>query len=47
MCALFSNPMPEAWSQDLHAVCKAYRQSPLVLMKELDALVDPANKESR
>ena len=46
MSRLFQNAMPEAWSQDLHAICKAYRQSPLVLMKELDALVDPANKES-
>jgi hypothetical protein len=43
---LYQHAMPEAWSQDLHAVCTAYRQSPLVLMKELDALVDPANKES-
>jgi tetratricopeptide (TPR) repeat protein len=46
MSRLFQNPMPEAWSQDLHAICKAYRQSPLTLLKELDALVDPANKES-
>jgi len=46
MSRLFQHAMPEAWSQDLHAICTAYRQSPLVLMKELDALVDPANKES-
>jgi len=46
MSRLFQRPMSEAWSQDLHAVCNSYRQSPLTLMKELDALVDPANKES-
>src|ERR1700722_15816488 len=46
MSRLFQHAMPEAWSQDLHAVCKAYRQSPLTLMQELDALVDPANKAS-
>ncbi len=43
---LFQRVMPEAWSQDLHAICNAYRESPLTLMKELDALVDPANKAS-
>ena len=43
---LYQHAMPQTWSQDLHAICTAYRQSPLVLMKELDALVDPANKES-
>jgi tetratricopeptide (TPR) repeat protein len=46
MSRLSQHAMPEDWSQDLHAVCKAYRQSPLTLMKELDALVDPANKAS-
>jgi tetratricopeptide (TPR) repeat protein len=46
MSRLFQHAMPQAWSQDLHAICDAYRRSPLVLMKELDALVDPANKES-
>jgi tetratricopeptide (TPR) repeat protein len=46
MSRLFQHAMPEAWSQDLHAICTAYRQSPLALMKELDALVDPANKAS-
>ncbi len=46
MSRMFQHAMPEAWSQDLHAICDAYRQSPLTLMKELDALVDPANKES-
>lgn len=37
---------PEGWDQDLHAVCEEYRQSPLILLKELDALADPANKQS-
>jgi len=46
MSRLFQRAMPEAWSQDLRAVCNAYHQSPLMLMKELDALVDPANKAS-
>jgi len=46
MSRLFQRVMPEGWGQDLHAVCAAYRQSPLTLMKELDALVDPANKAS-
>jgi tetratricopeptide (TPR) repeat protein len=46
MSRLFHRTMPEGWGQDLHAVCDAYRQSPLTLMKEADALVDPANKAS-
>jgi tetratricopeptide (TPR) repeat protein len=46
MSRLFQRVMPEGWGQDLHAICTAYRQSPLTLMKELDALVDPANKAS-
>lgn len=46
MSRLFQRVMPPGWSQNLHAVCDAYRQSPLVLMKEADALVDPANKAS-
>ncbi|MGB6941766.1 MAG: FG-GAP-like repeat-containing protein [Bryobacteraceae bacterium] len=46
MSRLFQRVMPQGWSQNLHAVCDAYRQSPLVLMKEADALVDPANKAS-
>jgi tetratricopeptide (TPR) repeat protein len=46
MSRMFQRVMPESWSQDLHAICTAYRQSPLTLMKELDALVDPANKAS-
>jgi tetratricopeptide (TPR) repeat protein len=37
---------PEGWGQDLHTVCEDYRQSPLILLKQLDALADPANKES-
>ena len=43
---LFQRVMPQGWSQDLRAVCDAYRQSPLVLMNEADALVDPSNKAS-
>ena len=46
MSRLFQRTMPEAWGQDLHAICDAYRQSPLTLLKELDALVDPANRAS-
>jgi tetratricopeptide (TPR) repeat protein len=37
---------PEGWGQDLHRVCEDYRQSPLTLLKQLDALADPANKQS-
>jgi tetratricopeptide (TPR) repeat protein len=37
---------PESWGQDLHAVCEDFRQSPIVLLKQLDALADPANKQS-
>ena len=44
---LFQRAMPEGWGQDLRAVCNTYRQSPLTLMKELEAIMDPANKESR
>ena len=44
---LFQRAMPEGWGQDLRAVCNSYRQSPLTLMKELEAIMDPANKESR
>ena len=46
MSLLFQRTHPESWGQDLHAVCDAYRQSPLKLMKQLDVLADPANKES-
>src|SRR5438874_2569344 len=38
--------LPEAWGQDLHAVCEDFRQSPLKLLKQLDAMADPSNKES-
>jgi hypothetical protein len=41
LCAL-----PEAWRQDLHAVCEDFRQSPLKLLKQPDAMTDPSNKES-
>lgn len=37
---------PESWGQDLHAVCQDFRQSPITLLKQLDALADPANKQS-
>lgn len=37
---------PESWGQDLDAVCEDYRQSPLQLLKQMDALADPSNKES-
>jgi len=46
MSILFRRAMPEKWGQDLQAVCDAFRQSPLTLMKQLDALMDPANKQS-
>ena len=46
-CRFWSSaPFRRAWGQDLHAVCEDYRQSPLILLKQLDALADPANKES-
>ena len=37
---------PETWGQDLHAVCQDFRQSPPTLLAQLDALADPANKQS-
>ncbi len=37
---------PESWGQDLHTVCKDFRESPSILLKQLDALADPANKQS-
>jgi tetratricopeptide (TPR) repeat protein len=43
---LFQRTLPRSWGQDLQTVCDAYRQSPLELMKQLDVLVDPANKQS-
>ncbi len=43
---LVRRTLPESWGQDLHAVCEDFRQSPLKLQKQLDALADPANKES-
>ena len=43
---LVQRTLPEGWGQDLHAVCEDFRQSPLKLLKQLDALADPANKES-
>lgn len=46
MSLLFQRAHPESWGQDLQGVCDAYRQSPLDLMKQLDVLVDPANKQS-
>jgi tetratricopeptide (TPR) repeat protein len=39
-------PRPDDWGQDLHAVCEGHRQSWSTMMKRLDELVDPANKES-
>jgi hypothetical protein len=46
MSLLYQRAHPENWGQDLQTVCDAYRQSPLELMKQLDVLVDPANKQS-
>jgi tetratricopeptide (TPR) repeat protein len=43
---LIQSNLPEGWGQNLPAVCDGYRQSPLKLLKQLDALADPANKES-
>jgi tetratricopeptide (TPR) repeat protein len=43
---LVNRTLPESWGQDLHTVCEDYRQSPLILLKQLDALADPANKKS-
>jgi tetratricopeptide (TPR) repeat protein len=43
---LVQRTLPESWGQDLHAVCEDFRQSPLKILKQLDALADPANKES-
>jgi len=43
---LVQRTLPESWGQDLHAVCEDYRQSPSILLKQLDALADPANKQS-
>ncbi len=44
--ALLQLPRPHDWGQDLHAVCEGHRQSWSTTMKQLDVLVDPANKES-
>jgi tetratricopeptide (TPR) repeat protein len=44
--ALLQLPRPDGWGQDLHAVCEGHRQSWSTTMKQLDVLVDPANKES-
>jgi hypothetical protein len=43
---LVQRTLPESWGQDLHTVCEDYRQSPSTLLKQLDALADPANKQS-
>ncbi len=43
---LVQSTLPESWGQDLHAVCEDYRQSPSKILKQLDALADPANKRS-
>jgi tetratricopeptide (TPR) repeat protein len=43
---LVQRTLPEAWGQDLHAVCEDFRQSPLKLLKQMDAMADPSNKES-
>jgi len=43
---LVHRTVPESWGQDLHTVCEDYRQAPSILMKQLDALADPANKQS-
>ena len=43
---LVQRVLPEGWGQDLHRVCEDYRQAPSILMKQLDALADPANKQS-
>jgi tetratricopeptide (TPR) repeat protein len=43
---LVQRTLPESWGQDLHTVCEDYRQSPPILLKQLDALADPANKQS-
>jgi len=43
---LVQRTLPESWGQDLHAVCEDFRQSPSILLKQLDALADPANKQS-
>jgi tetratricopeptide (TPR) repeat protein len=43
---LVQRTLPESWGQDLHAVCEDYRQSPSKLLKQLDALADPENKQS-
>ena len=43
---LVQSTLKEAWGQDLHAVCEDFRQSPLKLLKQMDALADPSNGES-
>ena len=43
---LVQRTLPEAWGQDLYAVCEDFRQSPLKLLKQMDAMADPSNKES-
>jgi tetratricopeptide (TPR) repeat protein len=43
---LTGRSLPESWGQDLRAVCEDYRRSPLMLLKQLDALADPANTQS-
>jgi hypothetical protein len=46
LALLIQSNLPEGWGQNLRAVCDGYRQSPLAVMKMLDALADPANKEN-
>jgi tetratricopeptide (TPR) repeat protein len=46
LSALFRNPLPEGWGDDPHGVCDAHRQSYATVMKQLEGIVDPANKES-
>ena len=44
--ALLQLPRADDWGQDLHEVCEGHRQSLSTTMKQLDVLVDPANKQS-
>jgi ASPIC and UnbV/FG-GAP-like repeat/PPIC-type PPIASE domain len=46
LALLIQSNLPEGWGKDLRAVCDGYRQSPLAVMKMLDALGDPANKDN-
>jgi len=43
---LVQRTFAEDWGQDLHAVCEDFRQSPVKLLKQMDALADPSNKAS-